>query len=130
MYHPSTDGQSKRVIQILEDMLQGCVIDFHDNWEDHLPLVEFEYNNSYQSSIQMAPYEALYRHKCRTPLGWTKLGERRVLGLELATKTESTIRLIRDRLKVASDRKNSYVDLKWRDIEFGVGDQVFLKVSP
>ena len=59
-FHPQTDGQSERVIQVLEDMLRGCIIDFRGSWEDYLPLAEFAYNNSYQASIQMAPYEALY----------------------------------------------------------------------
>ncbi|GMI64755.1 hypothetical protein HRI_000144800 [Hibiscus trionum] len=67
-YHPQSDGQSERVIQVLEDMLRCCVIEFQGSWEKHFPLVEFAYNNSYQASIQMAPYEALYGRKCRTPL--------------------------------------------------------------
>ncbi|KAA3465767.1 reverse transcriptase [Gossypium australe] len=75
-FHPQTDGQSERVIQILEDMLRGCIIDFRGSWEEYLPLAKFAYNNSYQASIQMAPYEALYGRKCRTPTCWTELGER------------------------------------------------------
>ncbi|KAD4179023.1 hypothetical protein E3N88_27614 [Mikania micrantha] len=59
-YHPQTDGQSERTIQTLEDMLRACVIDFGSSWETHLPLVEFSYNNSYHTSIQAAPFEALY----------------------------------------------------------------------
>ena len=74
-FHPQTDGQLEKVIQILEDMLRGCVIDFRGSWEDYLPLAEFAYNNSYQVSIRMAPYEALYGRRCRTPSCWTKLGE-------------------------------------------------------
>ncbi|XP_017644506.1 uncharacterized protein LOC108485174 [Gossypium arboreum] len=95
-FHPQTDGQSKRVIQILEDMLRGCVIDFRGSWEDYLPLAEFVYNNSYQSSIRMALYEALYRHRCRTPTCWTELGERQILGPELISDTEDKVKLIRD----------------------------------
>ncbi|KAK5775710.1 hypothetical protein PVK06_043642 [Gossypium arboreum] len=129
-FHPQTDGQSERVIQILEDMLRGCVIDFRGSWEDYLPLAEFAYNNSYQSSIRMAPYEVLYGRRCRTPSCWTELGERQVLGPELVADTEEKVKLIRDRLKEASDRKNSYVDLKRKEIEYSVGDMVFLKVSP
>nr|GEX22889.1 retrotransposon protein, putative, Ty3-gypsy subclass [Tanacetum cinerariifolium] len=64
-YHPKTDGQSKRTIQMLEDMLQACVIDFGSSWDKHLPLVEFSYNNSYHASIKAAPFEALYGRKCR-----------------------------------------------------------------
>ena len=67
-FHPQTDGQSERVIQILEDMLRSCAIDYEGSWDRHIPLVEFVYNNSFQSSIIMAPYEALYGRKCRTPL--------------------------------------------------------------
>ncbi|KAA3488295.1 ty3-gypsy sub-class retrotransposonable element polyprotein [Gossypium australe] len=129
-FHPQTDGQSERVIQILEDMLRGCVIDFRGSWEDFLPLAKFAYNNSYQSSIQMAPYEVLYGRRCRTPTCWTELGERQLLGPELISETEEKVKVIRARLKEASDRQKSYADLKRKEIEFSVGDQVFLKVSP
>ena len=67
VFHPQTDGQSERTIQVLEDMLRACVLDHKGSWEEHLPLVEFAYNNSYQASIQMAPYEALYGRPCRSP---------------------------------------------------------------
>jgi transposase InsO family protein len=67
-YHPQTSGQTKRVNQILEDMLRACVISSKGSWEKWLPLTEFSYNNSYQESIKMAPFEALYGQKCRTPL--------------------------------------------------------------
>ena len=76
----------------------------------------------------MTPYEALYGRKCRTPLCWTELGRHRVLGFELVSETENTVKLIQDRLKAAFDRYKSYADLKRKDIEFSVGDQVFLKV--
>ena len=59
-FHLHTDGQSERLIQVLEDMLQGCVMEFTGSWDRYIPLIEFAYNNSYQSSIGMAPYEALY----------------------------------------------------------------------
>ncbi|GJV90313.1 reverse transcriptase domain-containing protein [Tanacetum coccineum] len=67
-YHPETDGQSKRSIQTLKDMLRAYVIDFGKGWERHLPLVEFSYNNSYHASIKAAPFEALYGQKCRSPV--------------------------------------------------------------
>ena len=69
-FHPQTDGQSNRTIQTLEDMLRACVIEFKGSWNTHLSLMEFAYNNSYQSSIGMAPFEALYGWKCRTPVCW------------------------------------------------------------
>ncbi|KAK5775641.1 hypothetical protein PVK06_043559 [Gossypium arboreum] len=78
----------------------------------------------------MAPYEALYGRRCRTPSCWTELGERQVLGPELVADTEDKVKLIRDRLKEASDRQKSYADLKHKEIEYSVGDMVFLKVSP
>src|SRR4051812_1345364 len=74
-YHPQTDGQSERTIQTLEDMLRACIMDFGDGWEDHLHLVEFAYDNSYQASIGKAPYEALYGRQCRSPLCWLEAGE-------------------------------------------------------
>ena len=67
-FHPQTDGQSERVIEVLEDMPRSCVIDYEGSWDRHIPLVEFVYNNIFQSSIGMAPYEALYARKCRTLL--------------------------------------------------------------
>ncbi|GKE16668.1 putative reverse transcriptase domain-containing protein, partial [Tanacetum coccineum] len=67
-YHPQTDGQSERTIQTLKDMLRACVIDFGGNWDVHLPLAEFSYNNSYHSSIRCAPFEALYGRKCTQTL--------------------------------------------------------------
>ena len=77
------DGQSERVIQILEDMLRSCVIDYEGSWDSHIPLVEFVYNNSFQSSIGIAPYEALYGRKCRTPLCWMELSKKKVIGSDL-----------------------------------------------
>ncbi|GJY51718.1 putative reverse transcriptase domain-containing protein, partial [Tanacetum coccineum] len=67
-YHPQTNGQSERTIQTLEDMLRACAIDFGKGWVNHLPLVEFSYNNSYHASIKAAPFEALYGRKCRSPV--------------------------------------------------------------
>jgi hypothetical protein len=82
-FHPQTDGEFERTIQILEDMLRACAINFRGSWEEHLPLVEFPYDNSYQASIQMAPYEVLYGRKCRSPICWDDIGERKTLGPEI-----------------------------------------------
>ncbi|WKA08967.1 hypothetical protein VitviT2T_026647 [Vitis vinifera] len=100
-FHPQTDGQSERVIQILEDMLRACVMDFKGNWVEHLPLIEFAYNNSFQSSIGMAPYEALYGRPCRSPMCWMESGEASLIGPELVQETTDKIRVIRDRLLAA-----------------------------
>ena len=86
-FHPQMDGQSERTIQVLEDMLRACVLDHKGSWEEHLPLVEFARNNSYQASIQMAPYEALYGRPCRSPICWTEVGESFVTGPGLIRDT-------------------------------------------
>nr|GFC59699.1 reverse transcriptase domain-containing protein [Tanacetum cinerariifolium] len=103
-YHPKIDGQSKRTIQTLEDMLRACAMDFGENWDTHLPLVEFSYNNSYHSSIKCAPFEALYGRKCQTPIAWTEVGEGKLLGPEIVQETTNKIVQIKERLKVARDR--------------------------
>ena len=103
-FHPQTDGQSERVIQILEDMLKGCVIDYEGSWDRHIPLVKFVYNNSFQLRTGMAPYEALYGRKCRTSLCWTELSEKKVIGPDLIQETEKKVKMIAERLKVATDR--------------------------
>ena len=82
-FHPQTDNQSERTIQTLEEMLQAWVLDLKGNWEEYLPLVVFAYNNSYQVSIQMAPYEALYGRPCRSLVCWTEVGERPTTGPDL-----------------------------------------------
>ena len=86
-FHPQTDGQFERTIHVLEDMLRACVLDHKGSWEEHLPLLEFVYNNSYQASIQMAPYEALYGRPCRLPLYWTEVGESSINGPDLIRDT-------------------------------------------
>jgi transposase InsO family protein len=82
-YHPHTDGQTERVNQIVEDMLRACVIYFDKTWDKCLALAEFAYNNSYQASLKMAPFEALYGRKCRTPLNSSQAGERTLFGPKL-----------------------------------------------
>ena len=86
-FHPQTDGQSEQTIQILEDMLRACVLDLKGSWDEHLPLVEFSYNNSYQATIQMAPYEALYGRPCRLPICWTEMGDSSITGPDLIRDT-------------------------------------------
>ncbi|RVW68328.1 hypothetical protein CK203_061291 [Vitis vinifera] len=97
---------NQRVIQILEDMLRACVLDFGGNWADYLPLAEFAYNNSYQSSIGMAPYEALYGRPCRSPLCWIEMGESRLLGPEIVQETTERYNSSRKNLRLPKiDRK-------------------------
>ncbi|KAA0053631.1 ty3-gypsy retrotransposon protein [Cucumis melo var. makuwa] len=99
-FHPQTDGQTERLNQVLEDMLRACALEFPGSWDSHLHLMEFAYNNSYQATIGMAPFEALYDKCCRSPVCW---GE---------------------------SRQKSYADVRRKDLEFEVGDKVFLKVAP
>ena len=103
-YHPQTDGQTERVNQILEDMLRSCVLNFPEKWDECLPLAEFSYNNSYQESIKMAPFEALYGRRCRTPLSWSEPGEREFFGVELVKETEEKVKQIQHNLQVAQSR--------------------------
>ncbi|KAI3499624.1 hypothetical protein L1887_35428 [Cichorium endivia] len=129
-YHPQTDGQSERTIQTLEDMLRACVIDFGGRWDDHLPLVEFSYNNSYHSSIGMPPFEALYGRKCRTPLCWLEAEENKLTGPDIVAITNEKIKVIQANMKATQDRQRSYASLKKRRYDLNVGDLVMLKVSP
>ena len=92
--------------------------------------MEFAYNNSYQASIGMTPYEDLYGRKCRTPVCWDEVGERKLVGPEIVQVTCDKVKVIRDRMKIAQDRQKSYVDNRRRDQEFEVGDMVFLRISP
>ncbi|CAJ2642459.1 unnamed protein product [Trifolium pratense] len=98
-YHPQTDGQSERTIQSLEDLLRACVLEQGVSWDSCLPLIEFTYNNSFHSSIGMAPFEALYGRRCRTPLCWFESGESVILGPEIVQETTEKIRMIREKMK-------------------------------
>ncbi|GAU22845.1 hypothetical protein TSUD_282120 [Trifolium subterraneum] len=125
--HPQTDGQSERTIQTLEDMLRACVLEDGGNWSKHLHLVEFAYNNSYHASIGMAPYEAMYGRKCRTPLCWTEVGDKGVLGPDIIQETTLKIKSVREHMRVAQSRQKSYADHGRRPMEF---DEVSLKFVP
>ncbi|KAI3740815.1 hypothetical protein L2E82_31289 [Cichorium intybus] len=130
VYHPQTDDQSKRTIQTVKDMLQLCVIDSGGSWDEHLPLVEFAYNNSYHSSIKMPPFEALYGRKCRTPLCWSEAGETKLTGPKMVRVTNEKIGVIQANMKAAQDRQRSYSNLKKRPYDLQEGDLVMIKVSP
>ncbi|GJR44157.1 putative reverse transcriptase domain-containing protein [Tanacetum coccineum] len=129
-YHPQTDGQSERTIQTLEDMLRACVIDFRNSWDKYLPLVEFSYNNSYHTSIKVAPFDALYGRKCRSPICWAEVGDAQLTGSEIVHETTKKIIQIKKCIQAARDRQKSYVDRRYKPLEFVVGDKAMLKVSP
>ncbi|KAA0047001.1 ty3-gypsy retrotransposon protein [Cucumis melo var. makuwa] len=129
-FHPQTDGQTERLNQVLEDMLRACALEFPGSWDSHLHLMEFAYNNSYQATIGMAPFEALYDKCCRSSVCWGEVGEQRLMGPELVQSTNETIQKIRSRMHTAQSRQKSYANVRRKDLEFVVGDKVFLKVAP
>jgi hypothetical protein len=129
-FHPQTDGQSERTIQTLEDMLRACALEWTGNWDEYLCLVEFAYNNSWQASIKMAPFELLYGRKCRAPICWEEVGEKIIEGPELVQITNEKVAVAREKLKEAQSRQKTYADQHRRILEFKIGDHVFLKVSP
>ena len=98
-------------------------------WESFLPLIEFTCNNGFHSTIGMAPYEALYGRRCRTPLCWLEPGEDLTLGLEVVQQTTKKVKLIQERMRTAQSRHKSYQDKRRKDLEFEVGDHVFLRVT-
>nr|GEZ24992.1 putative reverse transcriptase domain-containing protein [Tanacetum cinerariifolium] len=110
-------------------MLRACVIDFGRGWVKHLPLVEFSYNNSYHTSIKVAPYEALYGRKRRSPVCWAEVGESQLTDPEMIQETTEKIILIKQRIQATQDREKSYADRKRKPMKFEVGDRVMLKVS-
>ncbi|GJV25838.1 putative reverse transcriptase domain-containing protein [Tanacetum coccineum] len=111
-------------------MLRACANDFGSNWDTHLLLVEFSYNNNYHSSVKCAPFEALYRRKCRTPIAWAEVGESKLIGPEIIQETTDKIIRMKEILKTARDRQKSYADNRRKPLEFSIGDKVLLKVSP
>jgi transposase InsO family protein len=116
-YHPQTDGQTERTNQVLEDMLRACALKHGGSWDKSLPYAEFSYNNGYQVSLKMSPFEALYGRKCRTPLYWDQIGERRFFGPEIIQEAEEQVQLIRENLRTAQSTKKSYVDTRRRLLE-------------
>ena len=99
------DGQSERTIQILEDMLRACCMDWGGSWEQYLALAEFAYNNSFQASIGKPPFEALYGRPCRSPLCWEESGDQDVLSPDFVQECIEKISLIRQQLQRRAIRK-------------------------
>jgi hypothetical protein len=129
-YHPQTDGQTERVNQIIEDMFRACILNDGPMWDKHLPLDEFSYNNSYQESIKISPFEALYGWPCHTPLSWFKSGERVIFGRDIVTEVEEKVKQIHANILTSQSHQKSYTNKRCRPLEFAVGDHVYLQVSP
>jgi hypothetical protein len=128
--HPQLDGQTERVNQIIKDMPRMYVMDKPSKWKYYLHLVEFAYNNGYQASLRMSPFEALYGRKCNTPVSWDNLADRVVLGTKLLKDMEDQMVKIKHNLKAAQDRQKVYADKNKTTREFKVGENVILKVKP
>jgi hypothetical protein len=115
---------------VLEDMLRACVISFGKKWEESLPYAKFSYNNSYQASLKMAPFEVLYGRKCRTPLNWSETGERALIGPDIIQQAEEQVQIVRENLKTAQSRQKSSYDRKHWGLNYLPGDMVYLRVTP
>jgi hypothetical protein len=111
-------------------MLRARILHFDKSWDKCLSLAEFSYNNSYQASLKMAPFDALYGRRCRTSLNWSETGERTLFGPDLVKDAEEKVQVIRENLKMAQMRQKSYHDKGMAPQHFEVGDYVYLKVSP
>jgi hypothetical protein len=103
-YHPQTDGQTERLNQILEDMLRACVLNYPDKWDKCLPLAEFSYNNSYQESLRMAHFKAMYGRRYRTPMNWIEPGKRTIFDPDLVIEAEEIVHRIQSNLKATKVR--------------------------
>jgi hypothetical protein len=114
---------------VIEDILRMYVMDKPSKWEDYLHLVEFAYNNGYQASLKMSPFEALYDRKCNTPVSWDNPVDRTVVGPELLREMEDQMTKIKKNLKAAQDKQKRYADKNRNHREFKVGDHVFMKVK-
>jgi hypothetical protein len=110
-------------------MLRACVLTDGSKWDKHLPLAEFSYNNSYQESIKMSPFESLYGQPCRTPLSWSESGERVIFGPDIVTEAEEKVKQIQANIQTVQSRQKSYVDKRCNPLEFEMGDHVYLRVS-
>jgi hypothetical protein len=100
-YHPQTDGQTKRVNWILEDMLRACALQYGRSWDKSLPYAKFSYNTNYHESLKMALFEMLYGRRCRTLLFWSEAGEWKVFGPNILQEAEKQVCMVRENLLVA-----------------------------
>jgi hypothetical protein len=110
-------------------MLRACALQYGRSWDKSLPYAEFSYNNCYQESLKMAPFEMLYGRRCQTPLFWSETGERKVFGPDILQEAEKRVRMVRENLRVTQSRQKSYVNHRRRELSFEVGDFIYLKVS-
>jgi hypothetical protein len=118
------------VNQIFVDMLRACALQYGRSWDKSLSYTKFSYNNSYQESLKMAPFEMLYGRRCWTPLFWNEIGKQKVFGPDILQEAEMQVRMVRENLRVVQLRQKSYADHRRKELSFNVGDFVYLKVRP
>jgi transposase InsO family protein len=128
-FHSQMDGQTERVNQVLEDLLRACVLTYRSDWKKSLSYAEFSYNNSYQASLKMAPFEALYDRVSDT-IDVIRDGGANLFRPHTIVKAEENVAKVRENMKIAQSRQKSYIDSKRKDVSFEVGEHVYLKVSP
>jgi hypothetical protein len=129
-FYSQTDGQTERVNQVLEDLMRVYMLSYGSDWEKSLSYVDFSYNNGYQASLRMAPFEALYSRRCQTPLMWSEVGERTFFNPATIVEDEENVAKVKENLKIAQSRQKSYTNPKRKDVSFEVGEHIYLKVSP
>lgn len=129
-YHPQTDGQTERVNQVIEDILRAYCSREPTKWIQFLPLVEFSYNSSYQQSIGMTPFCALYGQECLSPRNFSDPTMRVEASRRMIEEMENQTKAIRKDIQAAQDRQKHYADEKRSDRTFSIGDKVFLRVRP
>jgi hypothetical protein len=114
----------------MKDMLIACALQYGRSWDKSLSYTEFSYNNSYQGSLKMVPFDMLYGRRCRTPLFWNETREQKIFGPDILQEAEKQVRMVRENLWVAQSRQKSYIDHRRRELSFKVEDFIYLKVSP
>jgi hypothetical protein len=129
-YHPQNDAQTKRVNQVLEYMLRLHAMHRSNKWEYYLPLVEFSYNNGYQESLKMSPFESLYGRQCNIPISWNNPVDRVTIRLDFLKEMEQQVIQNKKNLKTTQDRQKSYAYLKRTPRELKTGDHVYPRVRP
>jgi hypothetical protein len=124
------NGQTERVNQILEDMPRACLMEYLGSWDKNLPWDKFSYNNSYQESLKMAPFEVLFGQRCCTLLNWIEPWEKVIFEPDIIEEVETIVHRVQENLKVVKSHQETYAKQRHRPLSFKVGDHVYLRVSP
>jgi hypothetical protein len=106
-------------------MLRACVLTDGPKWDKHLPLAKFSYNNNFQESIKMSPFEALYGQHSRIPLSWSESDERVIFGPDIVTDAEETVKLIQANILALQSRQKSYAEKRHSPLEFEMDDHIY-----